>query len=174
VHANRPFSGNAAILKGGKESNHTTHLLAKAISQGLAQTSLPSTYIQAIQTRAEVSALLDLDRYIDLVIPRGGNSLVKAIQNSTRIPVMGHADGLCHVYLDESADRQKAVRVVVDSKVSLPIVQAAIIFSRQHMLDGLSICLQCRRDSHCAHLSSEFRVARGCTSTLGSRRSSLV
>lgn len=113
-------SGNAAILKGGKESNHTTHLLATAISQGLAQTSLPSTYIQAIQTRAEVSALLDLDRYIDLVIPRGGNSLVKAIQNSTRIPVMGHADGLCHVYLDESADRQKAVRVVVDSKTDYP------------------------------------------------------
>lgn len=130
VYTNRPLSGNAAILKGGKESNHTTHLLAKAISQGLSQTSLPSTYVQAIQTRAEVSALLDLDRYIDLVIPRGGNSLVKAIQNSTRIPVMGHADGLCHVYLDESADSQKAVRVVVDSKVSLSIVEAAIIFSR--------------------------------------------
>ncbi|KAG2068743.1 gamma-glutamyl phosphate reductase [Suillus decipiens] len=113
-------SGNAAILKGGKESNHTTHLLAKAISQGLAQTSLPSTYVQAIQTRAEVSALLDLDRYIDLVIPYRSNSLVKAIQNSTRIPVMGHADGLCHVYLDESADCQKAVRVVVDSKTDYP------------------------------------------------------
>lgn len=55
---------------------------------------------------------------------------MKAIQNSTRIPVMGHADGLCHVYLDESADRQKAVRVVVDSKVSFPIVQTAIVFSR--------------------------------------------
>ena len=76
------------------------------------------TYIQAIQTRAEVSALLDLDQYIDLVIPRGSNSLVKNIQNNTRIPVMGHADGLCHVYLDESADLEKAVRVVVDSKVS--------------------------------------------------------
>ncbi|OJA21542.1 hypothetical protein AZE42_03233 [Rhizopogon vesiculosus] len=113
-------SGNAAILKGGKESTHTTNLLAKAISQGLAQTSLPSTYVQTIQTRAEVSALLDLDRYIDLVIPRGSNSLVRAIQNSTRIPVMGHADGLCHVYLDESADCQKAIRVVVDSKTDYP------------------------------------------------------
>lgn len=110
--------GNAAILKGGKESNRTTLLLSKVIAEGLAQTSLPSTYIQAIQTRAEVSALLALDQYIDLVIPRGSNSLVKSIQNNTRIPVMGHADGLCHVYLDESAESEKAVRIVVDSKVT--------------------------------------------------------
>ncbi|KAH7885868.1 glutamate-5-semialdehyde dehydrogenase [Phlebopus sp. FC_14] len=113
-------SGNAAILKGGKESNRTTVLLSKAISEGLAQTSLPSTYIQAIQTRAEVSALLALDQYIDLVIPRGSNELVRNIQNSTRIPVMGHADGLCHVYLDKDADPVKAVRVVVDSKINYP------------------------------------------------------
>jgi len=62
--------------------------------------------------------LLELDRYIDLVIPRGSNSLVKHIQSNTRIPVMGHADGLCSVYLDEAADVEKAVRVAVDSKVS--------------------------------------------------------
>lgn len=111
-------TGNAAILKGGKESNRTTLLLANAISQGLAQTSLPSTYIQSIQTRAEVSSLLALDEYIDLVIPRGSNSLVRNIQNSTRIPVMGHADGLCSVYLDETADPDKAIRVVIDSKVN--------------------------------------------------------
>lgn len=110
-------SGNAAILKGGKESHRTTGLLSKAISAGLAQTALSETYIQTIQTRAEVSSLLELDQYIDLVIPRGSNSLVKSIQNSTRIPVMGHADGLCSVYLDESADVEKAVRVVIDSKV---------------------------------------------------------
>lgn len=109
--------GNAAILKGGKESNSTTKLLAQAIAAGLSKTSLPETYIQTIQTRAEVSSLLKLDDYIDLVIPRGSNSLVRDIQNNTRIPVMGHADGLCHVYLDETADLQKAIRVVVDSKV---------------------------------------------------------
>ncbi|KAF4570076.1 hypothetical protein EYR40_009062 [Pleurotus pulmonarius] len=113
-------SGNAAILKGGKESNATTKLLSQAISAGLAKTSLPETYIQTIQTRAEVSSLLELDQYIDLVIPRGSNSLVRNIQNSTRIPVMGHADGLCHVYLDETADLQKAIRVVVDSKTDYP------------------------------------------------------
>jgi glutamate-5-semialdehyde dehydrogenase len=110
-------SGNAAILKGGKESNQTAKLLAQAISAGLARTSLPDTYIQSIQTRDEVSSLLGLDQYIDLVIPRGSQELVRNIKQNTRIPVMGHADGLCSVYLDETADVQKAKRIVVDSKV---------------------------------------------------------
>ncbi|KAJ7175887.1 gamma-glutamyl phosphate reductase [Mycena filopes] len=113
-------SGNSAILKGGKESNRTTQLLSQAIAAGLSQSSLPDTYVQTIQTRAEVSSLLSLDRYIDLVIPRGSNALVQNIQNNTRIPVMGHADGLCSVYLDESADIDKAVRVVLDSKTDYP------------------------------------------------------
>ncbi|TFK26222.1 gamma-glutamyl phosphate reductase [Coprinopsis marcescibilis] len=113
-------SGNAAILKGGKESNNSTVLLSKAISAGLAKTALPDTYIQTIQSRAEVSSLLALDQYIDLVIPRGSNSLVQNIKNNTRIPVMGHADGLCSVFLDESANVDKAVRIVVDSKTDYP------------------------------------------------------
>ncbi|KAI0759209.1 Aldehyde/histidinol dehydrogenase [Trametes elegans] len=70
--------------------------------------------------RAEVSSLLQLDQYIDLVIPRGSNSLVRNIQNNTRIPVMGHADGLCSVYIDASADPKKAVRIAVDSKIDYP------------------------------------------------------
>ena len=112
-----PSLGNAAILKGGKESNNTTALLAKAIRSALQKADLPLDYIQTVQTRDEVNSLLALDRYIDLVIPRGSNSLVRNIQNNTRIPVMGHADGLCHVYLDESASVEKAVRIVLDSKV---------------------------------------------------------
>ncbi|TFK51897.1 gamma-glutamyl phosphate reductase [Heliocybe sulcata] len=119
-------SGNAAILKGGKESSNTASLLSQAIQRALSRTSLPETYIQTIQTRAEVSALLDLDQYIDLVIPRGSNSLVRNIQNNTRIPVMGHADGLCNVYLDESADVEKAIRVVVDSKTDYPAACNAV------------------------------------------------
>ncbi|KAL1945180.1 hypothetical protein VTO73DRAFT_2800 [Trametes versicolor] len=113
-------SGNAAILKGGKESNETSRLLSHAIQTALSRTAIPSTYIQTIQTRAEVSALLSLDKYIDLVIPRGSNALVSNIQNNTRIPVMGHADGLCSVYIDASADAKKAVRVAVDSKTDYP------------------------------------------------------
>ena len=114
-----PTTGNAAILKGGKESNRTTLLLSKAITAALSQTAIPESYIQAIQTRAEVASLLKLDQYIDLVIPRGSNSLVRSVQNNTRIPVMGHADGLCSVYLDEHAEEEKAIRIVVDSKVSI-------------------------------------------------------
>lgn len=106
-------------MKGGKESNRTTKLLSEAISAGLAKTSLPDTYIQTIQTRAEVSSLLSLDQYIDLVIPRGSKELVRSIQHNTRIPVMGHADGLCSIFLDETADIEKAKRIVVDSKVSI-------------------------------------------------------
>ena len=119
-------TGNAAILKGGKESNGTALLLSQAIQTALAKTEIPSTYIQAIQTRAEVSSLLALDQYIDLVIPRGSNELVRSIQHSTRIPVMGHADGLCHVYLDARADADKAVRIAVDSKVRAQSSRAAV------------------------------------------------
>ena len=126
AYVKHPRTGNSAILKGGKESNRTTVELAKTISEGLKQSSLPATYIQTVQTRAEVSALLSLDQFIDLVIPRGSNELVRSIQNHTRIPVMGHADGLCHVYLHQDADPEKAVRVVVDSKVgcNLPVSRA--------------------------------------------------
>lgn len=110
-------SGNAAILKGGKESKNTAALLSAVIQRALGATSLPETYIQAVHTREDVSSLLSLDRYIDLVIPRGSNALVRNIQNNTRIPVMGHADGLCNVFVDESAKLEKAIRVVLDSKV---------------------------------------------------------
>jgi gamma-glutamyl phosphate reductase len=92
-------------------------LLSNAISTGLAQTAVPEKYIQTIQTRDEVASLLKLDQYIDLVIPRGSKDLVRNIQNNTRIPVMGHADGICSIYLDQQADEEKAVRIVVDAKV---------------------------------------------------------
>ncbi|ORX37571.1 putative glutamate-5-semialdehyde dehydrogenase [Kockovaella imperatae] len=110
-------SGNAAILKGGKESIHTSTLLSNLIAQALSSTSIPPTFIQSVSTRSQISSLLAQDKYIDLVMPRGGNELVKSIQNSTRIPVMGHADGICAVYLDESADEQTAIRVTVESKI---------------------------------------------------------
>ncbi|KAN0113687.1 Aldehyde/histidinol dehydrogenase [Russula decolorans] len=119
-------SGNAAILKGGKESARTAAELARTIQAALARTALPESFIQTVETRAEVTALLSQDRYIDLVIPRGSNALVREIQHSTRIPVMGHADGLCAIYLDESADREKAKRVVVDAKIDYPAACNAV------------------------------------------------
>ncbi|GAA5890121.1 hypothetical protein JCM6882_009233 [Rhodosporidiobolus microsporus] len=111
-------SGNAAILKGGKESNHTQKVMTDVIQGALSSTQLPPAYIQTVSTRSEIASLLSQDRYIDLVIPRGSNSLVKSIQNDSRIPVMGHADGLCAVFVDESAVEKKAVNVVVDSKTT--------------------------------------------------------
>ncbi|KAH8989810.1 gamma-glutamyl phosphate reductase [Lactarius akahatsu] len=119
-------SGNAVILKGGRESARTAAALARAIQTALARTTLPSVFVQAVETRAEVAALLAQDRYIDLVIPRGSNALVRAIQHSTRIPVMGHADGLCAIYLDAGADREKALRVVLDAKVDYPAACNAV------------------------------------------------
>ena len=120
------LTGNAAILKGGKESNRTTTLLRQMIAKALTTTSLPQTYIQTVQTRDEISSLLAMDQYIDLVIPRGSNELVRNIQNNTRIPVMGHADGLCNVYVDETADVETALRVAVDSKVGFSLKTVSV------------------------------------------------
>lgn len=112
-------SGNAAILKGGKESTHTTNVLSSVIQASLAATHYPSSLIQTVSTRAEISSLLSQDKYIDLVMPRGGNALVKSIKEQTKIPVMGHADGICSIFLDETASEAKVLRIVRDAKVSL-------------------------------------------------------
>lgn len=113
-------SGNAAILKGGKESTASFAAIANVVSRALATTKIPSGAIQLVQTREDVSALLDQDQYIDLVIPRGGNDLVRYIKENTKIPVMGHADGLCAIYVHPDADAAKAVKVVVDAKTDYP------------------------------------------------------
>ncbi|KAI7903162.1 Aldehyde/histidinol dehydrogenase [Cokeromyces recurvatus] len=115
-------SGNAVILKGGKEATHTNAALARVIQDALASlpatNGIPKEAVQIVETREDINALLDLDRYIDLVVPRGSNSLVKYIQNNTRIPVLGHADGICSVYIDKEADIEKAVKIVVDAKTN--------------------------------------------------------
>ncbi|KAJ1832210.1 glutamate-5-semialdehyde dehydrogenase [Coemansia sp. RSA 2711] len=119
-------SGNAAILKGGKEATRTNQALADAIQHAIATTprqegvQFPERAVQVVSTRDEINSLLDMDRYVDLVIPRGSNSLVRHIQNNTRIPVLGHADGICSTYLDASADVEKAKHIVVDAKTSYP------------------------------------------------------
>ncbi|KAJ9478673.1 Gamma-glutamyl phosphate reductase [Pseudozyma hubeiensis] len=109
-------SGNAAILKGGKESKHTASVLSSIISAALAEVGLPADLIQTVETRSDIQSLLHLEEYIDLVIPRGSNELVKAIQRDARMPVMGHADGLCIGYVHEDAELDMVVGTVVDSK----------------------------------------------------------
>lgn len=113
-------SGNAAILKGGKESTESFVAISKVISAALDKTDVPNAAIQLVTARDVIAQLLSQDRYIDLVIPRGGNDLVRYVKGSTKIPVLGHADGICSIYLTASADKDKAVTVVVDSKTSYP------------------------------------------------------
>lgn len=115
-------SGNAAILKGGKESTHSFVAISTAISAALASGSVavPEAAVQLVTTRDVIPQLLALDAYIDLVIPRGGNDLVRYVKDNTKIPVLGHADGLCSAYLDRSADPKMAAAVAVDSKTSYP------------------------------------------------------
>ncbi|ODQ54881.1 glutamate-5-semialdehyde dehydrogenase [Saitoella complicata NRRL Y-17804] len=114
-------SGNACILKGGKESSHSFAEIARVVSGALARTdNIPRGAVQLVQTRDEISALLKQDRDIDMVIPRGSNALVRNIKENTKIPVLGHADGLCSVYIHEDADVDMACRVVVDAKTHYP------------------------------------------------------
>ncbi|PHH76977.1 hypothetical protein CDD80_1033 [Ophiocordyceps camponoti-rufipedis] len=114
-------SGNAAILKGGKESTESFIAISHAISSALKASSVvPPAAIQLVTTREDVGRLLAQERDIDLVIPRGSNQLVRNIKLGTRIPVLGHADGLCAVYLTDSADAEKAAALMVDAKTSYP------------------------------------------------------
>ncbi|TDZ26649.1 putative gamma-glutamyl phosphate reductase [Colletotrichum orbiculare MAFF 240422] len=113
-------SGNAAILKGGKESTESFVAISTVISSALEKSKVPNSAIQLVTTRDVIPQLLALDQYIDLVVPRGSNELVRYIKESTKIPVLGHADGLCSIYLTGSADPKMAADVVVDSKTSYP------------------------------------------------------
>lgn len=113
-------SGNCAILKGGKESYQTFKAISDVVNKALASTAVPPHAIQLIQSREEVGNLLAQDKYIDLVIPRGSNALVRNIKENTKIPVLGHADGICSIYVDKEADLAKAARIAVDSKTNYP------------------------------------------------------
>lgn len=113
-------SGNAALLKGGREADRTNRAIVDALREGLAKAGLPQDAVQLLEGRAEVEALLALDDLVDLVVPRGSSALVRHVKDRTRIPVLGHAEGVCHVYVDERADEDVALRVCVDAKVDNP------------------------------------------------------
>jgi len=119
-------SGNGVILKGGKEAIRSCEAIVKAIKQGLSQTTVDPDAVQLLTTREETLELLKLDKYVNLIIPRGSNSFVKFVQQNTSIPVLGHADGICHLYVDKAADIDKAVNIAVDSKTHYPAACNAI------------------------------------------------
>lgn len=111
-------SGNACILRGGSESIHSNQAIAQCIHAGLAKVGLPDTAVQVIKTtdRAAVGRLIQMPEYVDVIIPRGGKSLIERISQEARIPVIKHLDGICHVYIDDKADLQKALDVAYNAK----------------------------------------------------------
>lgn len=114
-------SSNAVILKGGKEAINTNKIIFDLIVDALATVDeFPTNAINQIFNREDVAKMLDLDEYIDLIIPRGGNSLVKYIKANTKISVLGHADGICHIYVDKMADWEKATPIIIDAKTQYP------------------------------------------------------
>jgi glutamate-5-semialdehyde dehydrogenase len=115
-------SGNAVLLKGGTEAKETNLALAGAIDQALAGDARLKDAVQVLSTREQFRELLEHDDLIDLIIPRGSNELVRSIMDSTRIPVLGHAAGICHTYVDRDADLDMAVKVCFDAKVQYPAV----------------------------------------------------
>lgn len=114
-------SSNAVILKGGKESKHTNEKIMEVINSALSEVAeFPKNVVQQVFTREDVAEMLKCDNYINLIIPRGGNNLVRFIKENTKIPVLGHASGICHIFIDESADIDMASRVVIDAKTQYP------------------------------------------------------
>lgn len=114
-------SSNAVILKGGKESKNTNKAILGIINSALdGVEGFPKNVLNQVFSRDDVGEMLKCDKYINLIIPRGGNSLVKFIKENTKIPVLGHADGICHIFVDESADLAMAEKVIVDAKTQYP------------------------------------------------------
>ncbi len=140
-------SANAVILKGGKESINTNKKILSVINSALEKIEeFPKNVIQQVFTRDDVAEMLKCDKYINLIIPRGGNKLVKFIKENTKIPVLGHADGICHIFVDETADIDMAIKVVTDAKTQYPsacnAVETLLIHEKFPKIDNLLAALQ--------------------------------
>lgn len=110
-------SSNAVILKGGKESKNTNIAIMEIIQSALSEVeNFPPNVLTQVFTREDVAEMLKQDKYIDLIIPRGGNKLVQYVKENTKITVLGHSDGICHIFVDESADFNKAKNIIIDAK----------------------------------------------------------
>jgi glutamate-5-semialdehyde dehydrogenase len=111
-------SGNATILRGGSEAIHSNRAIADCIQQGLRAAGLPETAVQVVELtdRAAVGELITMPEFVDVIVPRGGKGLIERISQDAKVPVIKHLDGVCHVYLDESADYDKALRIAINAK----------------------------------------------------------
>ncbi len=139
-------SGNAVVLKGGSESVNTNKIFAKLINEALESVNFPKNVINLVFTHDDVDKLLNYDKYVNLIIPRGSNKLVKYIKENTKIPVLGHASGICHIFVDESADLNKTLKICVDSKTQYPSacnsVETILVHKNFSDVDKLKDCLK--------------------------------
>lgn len=119
-------SGNAVIFKGGSEASRTNKTLFDTLTKAAYSAGIPEGVFVLMERREDVNAILSMDQYIDLLIPRGSNSFVQYIRENTKIPVLGHASGICHIFIDESANIDMAVKVALDSKIQYPAVCNAV------------------------------------------------
>jgi len=119
-------SGNAVLLKGGREAEHSNRALFTVLRRAAIEACVPADAMALLESRDDVAALLEAERHVDLIVPRGSNALVRFVQEHTRIPVLGHAEGLCHVYVDRAADLDRALAITLDAKVQYPAVCNAV------------------------------------------------
>jgi glutamate-5-semialdehyde dehydrogenase len=153
-------SGNCGILKGGKEAINTNKALFGIILDAIKDIPLLSKALVLAESREDIRDILLLDDYIDLMIPRGSNELVQYIKNNTKIPVMGHADGICHVYIDSEYDLQTAINVTIDSKCQYPAVCNAVENLLIHKDSAQKILLELKNS-----LEARGVELRGCDRT---------
>ncbi len=121
-------SGNAVILKGGTEALESNKTIVACLQDALRKTDISPDIVQLVESREDIKELLTFDEYIDLIIPRGSKQLVQYIKQNTRIPVMGHADGICSVYIDQDADLEKAWTIAVDAKTQVNSIIISHLF----------------------------------------------
>ncbi len=119
-------TGNCAVLKGGKEAKETNRILFAIIHDAATEAGLPEESLLLAEAHSEIDELLRCTGYVDLIIPRGSNDFVRYIMEHTKIPVMGHADGICHIYVDKEYDKEKAIPVIIDAKTQYPAACNAV------------------------------------------------
>ncbi len=164
-------SGNAVILKGGREAEHTNRTLFEIIREASVAAGIPEGALALLAGREDVAALLGAHDSVDLIVPRGSNALVRYVQENTLIPVLGHAEGICHVYVDAAANLERAVEIVVDAKITYPAACNAVETVLVHhgvapsflpavIAKLVTAGVEVRCDSRSASLAGTARIAR--------------
>ena len=153
-------SGNAVVLKGGSEAHNSNRILFNLIKDAVEVDEIFKDSIQLVETREDVREMLKLDSYIDLMIPRGSNALVKYIQENTKIPVLGHSEGICHVYVDKDADLNMAVDIAFDSKCQYAAVCNAMetLLVHEGVADKFLPAVKARYDEQGVELRGDMRT----------------